>query len=115
MTFLNAILSPSRFAYFNEMDLGQSPIHSAQTLRVCMGGSRGGGQEVRTPALKNNKNIGFPSNISPDPLKSKNVQASLQWWAVIGTPAKRHFIAFHWRADDGPLLVAFESCLHPLN
>ena len=23
---------------------------------------------------------------------------------VIGTPAKRHFVAFLWRADDGPTL-----------
>ena len=29
---------------------------------------RGGGQGVRTPLLKNHKNIGFLSNIGPDPL-----------------------------------------------
>ena len=25
--------------------------------------------------------------------------------AIIGPPAKRHFMAFRWRADDGPLLL----------
>ena len=41
--------------------------------------------------LKNHKNIGFPSNIDPDPLKSQSYQARNQWWAIIDTPAKRHF------------------------
>ena len=49
-----------------------------------------GGQGVLTP-LKNHNNIGFPSNIDPDPLKSQSYQASIQWWAIIDTPAKRHF------------------------
>ena len=53
------------------------------------GGGGGGGQGVRTP-LKNKKNIGFPSNIDPDPLYSQSYQASIQWWAI-GTPEKRHF------------------------
>ena len=35
-----------------------------------MCGSRGGGQGVRTPPLKNHKNIGFLSNSGPDPLKN---------------------------------------------
>ena len=48
----------------------------------------GGGQGVRTTPLKNHKNIGFPSNIDPDPLKSQSYQASIQWWAIIGTQAK---------------------------
>ena len=44
-------------------------------------GDRGSG-----PLLKNHKNIGFPSNIGPAPLKA-NVQFC---WAIIGTPAKGH-------------------------
>ena len=32
-------------------------------------GSRGGGQGVRTPPLKNHKNMWFYSNTGPDPLK----------------------------------------------
>ena len=65
---------------------------------------------VRTPPpLKDHKNIEFLSKTGPDPLKSPNSQsyeASVQHWAIIGTPAKRHF---RWRADDGPLLVIFGS------
>ena len=58
----------------------------------AMGGSRGG-QGVRTP-LKNHKNIGFPSNIDPDPLKITKLpsQHSMvghyrqwlmgRWWSI---------------------------------
>ena len=42
------------------------------------------------PPLKNYKNIGFPSNIGLDPLKSQSFQSSIQCWAIIGTPAKSH-------------------------
>ena len=45
-------------------------------------GDRGSGPHP----LKNHINIGFPS--TP---KSQNYQASIQWWAIIGTLAKRHF------------------------
>ena len=51
-----------------------------------MGGSRGG-QGIR----KNHKNIGFPRNTGLDSLtKSQSYQASIQCWAIIGTPAKCH-------------------------
>ena len=43
------------------------------------------------PPLKNHKNIGFLSNTGPDPLKKNSFQVSIQCWAIIGTPAKRHF------------------------
>ena len=55
--------------------------------------------------LKKHKNILFSSNTGPDPLKNRSYQASIQCWAIICTPAKRHFMAFRWRADDGMLLV----------
>ena len=29
--------------------------------------------------------------------------------AIIGTLAKRHLMAFRWRADDGPLIVVLAS------
>ena len=53
-----------------------------------MGGSRGGkrGSGPPPPPLKNHKNIGFPSNIGPDPL---NI-TKLPCLAIMGTPAKRH-------------------------
>ena len=37
-------------------------------MQIQRGGG-GGGAEGLDPPLKNNKNIGFPSNIGPDPLK----------------------------------------------
>ena len=42
--------------------------------------------------LKNHKNIGFSSSTSPDPLKNRSSQASIQCWAIIGPPAKRHLM-----------------------
>ena len=47
------------------------------------------------------------------PEKSLSHQASIQNWAFIGTPAKRHLMAFRWRADDDPLIVVFGSSLLP--
>ena len=61
-------------------------------------GGRGSG-----PRLKNHKNIGLPSNIGLDPLNSQSYQASIECWAIIGTPAKR------WRAYDGPLIFVRSS------
>ena len=76
----------------------------------------GGRQGVRPPPPpENHKNIGFSSNIDPDPLKSQSYQASIQWWAIINTPAKCHFNGIRWRADVGPHIVVFGSSLHPLN
>ena len=63
------------------------------------------------PPLKNHKNIGFSSNTGPDPLKNRSCEASIQCWAFIGMPAKRHLMAFRWRADDGPLKVGLGSSL----
>ena len=69
-----------------------------------------GGQEARTP-LKNHKSIGVSSDTGPDPQKNRSYQARIQCWAIIGTLAKRHLMAFHWQADDGPLKTALESFL----
>ena len=63
-----------------------------------MRGSRGG-QGVRTP-LKIAKNRIFYQYRSGSPEQSQSYQASIQCWAVIGTPAKRHLMAFSWRVDD---------------
>ena len=76
-----------------------------------MCGPRGGGDRGPDPPLKNHKNIGFSSNTGPDPLKNCSYQSSTQWWAIIGTPAKRHFMAFCWRADDDPLIVVLGAFL----
>ena len=76
-----------------------------------------GGQRVRTPPpppppenLKIHRNIGFPSNIDPDPLKSQSYQASIQWWAI-DTPAKRHFKGVSLMGRWWSILVEFRSSL----
>ena len=62
------------------------------------------------PPLKNHRNIGFPSNIDPDPLKSQSYQASIQWWAI-DTPAKHHFKGVSLMGRWWSILVAFRSSL----
>ena len=61
----------------------------------AMGGSRGG-KGVWTP-LKNHKNIGFPSNIDPDPLK------------ITKLPSQHSMVGHYqqWRFADGPMVVHF--------
>ena len=66
------------------------------------------------PPLKNHTHLGFSSNTGPNPLKNRSYQASIQCWAIIGTPAKRHLMAFRLRADDGPLIVTGTWILPPL-
>ena len=52
---------------------------------------RGGGEGAGGPdPPENHKNIGFPSNIGLDPLKSQSYQANIQCWAIIVLPAKRY-------------------------
>ena len=58
------------------------------------------GQGVKTPTLKNHKNIGLLSNTGPDPLKITRYQASIQCRATSE-------MAFCWWTDDGLLLVVF--------
>ena len=77
-----------RTAYMVATPLLVFLFDSDLSSNMGMCGSRGG-QGVRTP-LKNHKNIGFSSNTGPDPLKNRSYQASIQCWAIIGTPAKRH-------------------------
>ena len=75
-------------------------------------GSRGG-QGVRTPPpLKYHKAIGFLSNTGPDPLE--NHKATMPAFYVGPTSARQRNaikMAFRWRANDGPLIVVFESSL----
>ena len=58
-----------------------------ELVHICGSRGRTGGQDL-PPPLKNHKNKGFFSNTGPDPLK--NHKASIQCWAIIGSPAKRH-------------------------
>ena len=79
----------------------------ANNVTWChMGGSRRGRGSGPTPlTLNNHKNIGFLSNTGPNPLKSQSYEASTQYWAIIGPPAKR-------RVDDDPLLVLLGSSFY---
>ena len=62
-------------------------------------GSRG----LDPPPLKNDKNIGFLSKTSPDPLKITWLSMAHQQNAIC--------MAFIWLADDDPLIVVNESTL----
>ena len=68
-----------------------------------------GGQGVRIPPpLKNHKNIWFLSNTGLGPLKyHKATKPAFN----VGPSSARHrnamYMAFHWQANDGPILVVF--------
>ena len=57
----------------------------------------GGGQGVRTPLLKNHKNIGFPSNTGPDPLKFSQF---LKLWS------HHSMLGHNWYASENGVLLA---------
>ena len=67
-----------------------------------MCGSRGEGGRWSGPPLENHKNIGFLAILVPIPLKSLSYQASFQFWAIIGTPAKRHLNGVSVAGRRGP-------------
>ena len=54
---------------------------------------------------------------SGPPEKSQSYQASIQCWAIVCRPEKRHLgvslakKAFRWRVDDGPFIVIFGSSI----
>ena len=103
----------------SEMPLSDAFFHSRLRGRSHPWADPEGGQGVRTP-LKNYKNIGFPSYIDPDPLKLTKLSRpdsinGGHYRHASETPFQWREMAFHWWADDGPLLVAFRSTLHPIN
>ena len=65
-------------------------------------GDRGSGP----PSPGKSQNIEFLSNTGPDPLTPKSYRVSIQFWAIIGTPAKRHFF--------GPPLTKLSGSAHAL-
>ena len=66
------------------------------------------------PPLKNHKNIGFLSNTGPDPLECyKATEPAFNVRLSSAHQRKAVLMALHWWADDGRLLVLFESSLHP--
>ena len=64
-------------------------------------GSRGRGQGIRTPLLKN---IGFLSNTGPDPLNHKAAKPTF----TVGP-------SFKWRFAGGPMMARFKCYLDPLS
>ena len=89
------------------------PLSSVHNVQIQRGGGGGGGRGPDPPPpLKNHKNIGFLRNTGPDPLKNHN-PAIIQFWAIIGTPEKRHL---KWCFAGGlmiagSLVVVFGSSL----
>ena len=66
------------------------------------------GQGVQSPREKSQK-CGVSSQYwSGSPSNHKSTKPAFNL-GLIGTPAKRHLNVFHWRADDGPILVVFGS------
>ena len=81
-------------------------------VTTCMCGSRGGGgKRVRTP-LKITKLFGFLSILVLIPCRTTSYQASIQCWATIVPPAKRHF---KWRFAGGPMMAVLKWYLDPLS
>ena len=73
-----------------------------------MCGSRGGDRGL--DPLKNHKNIGFLSKTGPDPLKNhKATKPAFNVGPSSACQGNAILMAFRWRADDGPILVVFES------
>ena len=71
-----------------------------------------GGPDPTRPPEKSKIYTRFSSrDTGPDPLKNRSYQASIQCWAIIGTPAKHHLMAFPWWSDDCPLIVVLGSSL----
>ena len=68
------------------------------------GGGRGSG-----PLLKNHKIQSFLELLVRIPWKLQSCQASIQCLDTVGMPAKRHLMAFCWRANEDPPLVVFGS------
>ena len=108
---MSQIMGKRRGQYINRRIIGKLKKVRQRTLHriMCssfMCGSRGGTEGL--PPEKS-QNIGFSSNTGLDPLINRSYQASIQCWAIIGLAAKRHFMAFCWRAGDGPLIVVHGS------
>ena len=71
-----------------------------------------GGAVFRTPIEKSQNYRVSLQFWTRSPEKLRSYRASTQCRAIISTPAKRHFMAFRWRADDDPLIVVFGSSHH---
>ena len=77
-------------------------LHSI-LVRIQRGGGRG--QGVRTPAPEIHKNIAFPGNIDPDPLKIQKATKP----AFNGGPLSTHAseTPFSWRFAGGSMMAHY--------
>ena len=77
-------------------------------VRFKRGGTGGPPPPPPPPPPENHKTKGF-FRWSGSPEKSQSGQTSIQCWAIIDPPAKRHLNGVSLAVDDGPLLVLFGS------
>ena len=54
------------------------------------------------PSMKNNKNIGFLRNTSPDPLKNRKATKPANVGPSLARQRNATKMAFRWRADNDP-------------
>ena len=94
-TCIRRVIIYSDFASYDHHTLKGTFKTSTFFQMHAMGGSRGGTGGL--DPLKNHKNIGFPSNIDPDPLK------------ITKLPGQRSMVGHYrqWRFADGPMVVHF--------
>ena len=78
---------------------------------VIMHGSRRGGG---SGPPENYKAIGFLSNTGLDPIKIKSYLNTIQCWAIIDRPAKRHLEVLHflWYLDTLTPLSKLSGSVH---
>ena len=81
----------------------------ALTSQTHVGSWEGGG--VRTPPETSQKYWISSQYWSGSPTNHKATKPAIN----VGPLSARQRMAFPWRADDGPLLVAFRSSLHSIN
>ena len=71
-----------------------------------------GGHDVRPPPPRKPQKIGFLSNTFKDLLENYTAtKLALIVWPQSAHQRNAILMAFHWRADDGPLFVVFGSSL----
>ena len=66
----------------------------------------GGGGTGGPDPLKNHKNIGFPSNIDPDPLKITKLPNQ---HSMVGHYRHASETPFKWRFAGGPMMALFSG------
>ena len=81
------------------------PLYILRGHSMC--GSRGGrGQGVRTPPLKNHKNIGFSSSIDPDLLKFTKLPSQ---HSMVGHYRHTSEMPFSWPTFSGISILSISS------